>query len=386
MKWMGLGAYRFSISWPRVLPSGSGTVNAKGLDYYSRLVDELLSQGIEPWATLFHWDLPQGLEDAYGGWRGKRIADDFADYAALIAEKLSDRVKNFFTINEFFCFIEKGYSLGDVFDSFAPGVKVSRKELNQTRHHALLAHGKAVQALRANARQPIRIGIAENAGICCPVTETEENIAAARKAFREENAHYITAVMEGKYLDRYLKEQGSDAPVFTEEEMKIIGTPMDFLGMNMYTPTLVRHADNANGYEIVPFSESHPTYHMPWLKYGPQITYWAPRFSKELWNVSAFYITENGCAADDRPNLKGEVLDTDRVAYLRAHFTQAARATAEGWPLAGYFVWSLLDNFEWAYGYTRRFGIIYVNYSTLERTPKLSAHWYRDVIRERRVL
>jgi beta-glucosidase len=386
MKWLGLDAYRFSISWSRVLPEGKGRINEKGFDYYNRLVDELLAHGIQPWATLFHWDLPQALEDQYGGWRNKQIADDFADYASLVADRLSDRVKNFFTINEFFCFIEKGYGWGDVFDSFAPGLKVSNKELNQTRHHAVLAHGKAVQALRASAKQPLHIGIAENSTITCPITETEENITAARKAFRDFNGHYITTIMEGKYPESYLKQEGNDAPVFTDEEMKIIGSPLDFLGMNMYTPVLVRHAANEAGYETLPFSNSHPKFHMPWLNFGPQITYWAPRFAKELWNVTSFYITENGCAADDHLTLQGEVIDTDRVAYLREHFSHAARAVSEGWPLKGYFVWSLLDNFEWAYGYTRRFGIIYVNYSTLERTPKMSAHWYRDVIKIRRVM
>lgn len=386
MKKLGLQAYRFSISWSRVLPEGKGPVNEMGFDYYNRLVDELLASGIQPWITLFHWDLPQALEDQYGGWRNKQIADDFADYASLVADRLSDRVKNFFTMNEFYCFIDKGYGMGDVFDSFAPGVKLPAKELNQTRHHALLAHGKAVQALRAHAKQPINVGIADNSNIYVPVTETEENITAARKAFREGNAWLITAIMEGRYLDCFLKEQGDNAPVFTEEEMKIIGSPLDFVGMNMYTPMLVQHADNKAGYEILPFSNSHPKFHMPWLNFGPQITYWAPRFAKELWNVESFYITENGCAADDHPNIQGKIIDTDRVAYLREHFSHAARAVSEGWPLKGYFVWSLMDNFEWAYGYTRRFGIVYVNYSTLERTPKLSAEWYRDVIRNRRVL
>lgn len=386
MQWLGLKAYRFSISWPRIFPEGRGRLNEKGFDYYNRLVDELLAHGIQPWATLFHWDLPQGLQDAYGGWANKQIADDFADYAAAVADKLSDRVKNFFTINEFFCFVDKGYAQGDMFDGFAPGQKLSRREVNQARHYALLAHGKAVQALRAHGKQELNIGLAENPTFCVPVMETDEHTAAARKAFREKNAHYITAVMEGKYLDCYLAEQGTDSPVFTDEEMRTISAPLDFVGMNMYAPTLIRAADNACGYEEVKLSDSHPRFHMPWLTFGPQIAYWAPRFAKELWNVKSFYITENGCAADDKPNFNGEVLDTDRVAYLREHFHYAARAIAEEWPLKGYFVWSFLDNFEWAYGYTRRFGIVYVNYSSLERTPKLSAHWYKEVIQRKMVI
>lgn len=380
MKWLGLGAYRFSVSWSRVLPEGSGRVNEKGLDYYDRLVDELLASGIQPWATLFHWDLPQALQDSYGGWLNRRIADDFADYTTIIANRLSDRVSNFFTINEFFCFIDKGYAMGGEFDSFAPGLRVSRKELFQARHHAVLTHGRAVQALRAAARQPLKVGIADNPLICVPVLETEEHINAARKAFREENGRYITPIMEGAYPQSYLEMCGEDAPEFTEEDMKVVSSPLDFVGMNMYSPTIVCHADNAKGYEEVPFAVSHPRFSMPWLTFGPGITYWAPRFAKELWNVDRFYITENGCAADDHPNFDGEVYDTDRVAYLRSHFQQALRAVDEGWPLKGYFVWSLLDNFEWAYGYTKRFGIVHVNYSTLARKPKLSAHYYRALI------
>jgi beta-glucosidase len=386
MKWLGLKAYRFSISWSRVLPEGRGLVNEKGVDFYDRLVDELLANGIQPWVTLFHWDLPQALQDKYGGWASRNIADDFANYAGLISERLSDRVQNFFTMNEFYCFVDKGYGMGKVFDSFAPGLKLSKQELNQTRHWALLAHGQAVQALRANAKQPLNIGLADNPGIACPIIETEEHIAAARKAFREYNASVLTAIMEGQYTERYLESEGADAPVFTDAEMAVISEKLDFVGANMYTPSLIEAADNKDGFKGVPFNESHPKFHMPWLNMGPQITYWSSRFVKELWDVKAFYITENGCAADDRPAYDGRVLDTDRVAYLRDHFSNAARAVSEGYPLKGYFVWSLLDNFEWAYGYTRRFGITYVNYQTLERTPKLSAHWYREVIKAGKVV
>ncbi|MEM6822256.1 MAG: GH1 family beta-glucosidase [Verrucomicrobiota bacterium] len=385
MDWLGLGAYRFSVSWSRILPEGRGTVNSEGVDYYDRLIDALLEKDIEPWMTLFHWDLPQVLQAEYGGWLSPKITDDFAAYAGILADKFSDRVKNFFTINEFSCFIDKGYSMGDEFDAFAPGLQVSKKELCQARHYALLAHGKAVQALRACAKQPIKIGIAENPEIHVPVIEKEDDILAARKAFRESNAHYLTAIMEGRYLDQYLEDLGEDIPEFSEAEMSTISEPLDFLGSNMYSPKLTRAADNECGYESIPYSKSHPNMVMWWLRLGPQLTYWAPRFVKELWDVDAFYITENGCAADDHLDRNGEVLDTDRLMYLRQHFLSAARAVEEGWPLKGYFVWSLLDNFEWAHGLSRRFGITYVNFKTLERTPKLSAKWYREVIRTRRV-
>lgn len=383
MQRMGLNAYRFSVSWSRVLPAGRGRVNAPGVDFYDRLIDGMLARGIEPWLTLYHWDLPLALQQEYGGWLDRRIVEDFAGYAGVIAERFSDRVKHFFTINEFFCFIEKGYAMGRDFDAFAPGLRVSRAELNQASHHALLAHGAAVQALRAAAKGPIQVGLADNPLVPCPVIETTENIDAARKAFRLLNARYLTAIMEGGYPAEYLEAEGADAPTVAEGDFATISQPLDLVAVNMYAPTLVRASENAPGYEVVPFSNTHPTMHMPWLKLGSGIAYWAPRFAKELWNVNAFYISENGCAADDCLNEHGEVLDTDRVEYLRQHFSAAARAVREGMPLRGYFVWSLLDNFEWAYGFSRRFGLHYVNYSTLERTPKLSAQWYRRLIAHR---
>ena len=240
--------------------------------------------------------------------------------------------------------------------------------------------------MRAAARGPVSVGLAENPAIPCPLIETPANIEAAKKAMRRLNARYLTAVMEGAYLPSYLEELGADAPAFTEAEMKTIAAPLDFLGCNMYAPTYVEAADNEAGFREVPVSPAHPRFEFDWLSFGPEITYWAPRLAAELWGVKAFYITENGCSTPDTPDLDGQVNDTGRVAYLRAHFQSAARAVAEGYPLKGYFVWSLLDNFEWAYGYTRRFGLIHVNYSSLKRTPKLSYQWYRELIRHRRLV
>jgi len=386
MKDLGVKAYRFSIAWPRVLPGGTGTPNEKGLAYYDRLVDELLANGIQPWPTLFHWDLPQAIEDRFGGWRSRDTAQAFADYAALIAKRLSDRVRHFFTINEFTCFTDMSYGTPPGSICFAPGLHLDTSARNQIRHHALLGHGLAAQALRAHARQPIKVGLAENASLCVPAMETDADIAAARKAFRETNGRFLTAVMEGRYLETYLAEQGTNAPVFTDTDMAVIGTPLDFVGLNAYAPSYVRAAANPAGFESLPMPESYPRMVMPWLYIGPQILYWGPRFLKELWDVKAVYVTENGCAALDKLTPKKEVLDLDRVMYLRQHFIAAHRATAEQWPLKGYFLWSLLDNFEWCCGYTRRFGIHYVNYETLERTPKMSAHFYREVIRRNAVV
>lgn len=380
MRWLGLRAYRFSVSWPRVQPDGAGAANEPGLAYYDRLVDALLAAGIEPWVTLFHWDLPQALEDRCGGWAGRDTAERFADYATLVTRRLSDRVRNWFTINEFMCFTDKGYGARPGDEAFAPGRCLSARDLNQTRHHALLAHGLAVRAIRAAARTPPRVGLAENSAVTVPVIESEPHIAAAARAMRDLNAPFITTVLEGAYPEEYLRRCGDDAPRATAADLAIIGTPLDFVGLNSYAPTFVRHADGAQGYEVVPFSPSHPRLEMPWLYFGPQTTYWGPRWFRQIWNAPAVYITENGCAAQDRPNAAGEILDTDRLTYLRNHFIAAQRAVAEGWPLRGYFVWSLLDNFEWCYGYTKRFGLVYVNYETQARTPKLSAHFYREVI------
>jgi len=386
MKSLGAKAYRFSVSWSRVFPQGYGKVNEKGIAYYERLVDALLEAGIQPWMTLFHWDLPQAIEDKFGGWRSRDTARHFADYAAFMTKRLSDRVRNYFTINEFFCFTDKSYATPPGGEAFAPGVYLSNAGRNQVRHHAVLGHGMAVQAIRANARKPASIGLAENAAVFAPVVETQENIAAARKAMRECNGHFLTAVMEGKYPDTYLKGQGADAPRFTDEDMKIIGSPLDFVGLNAYTPSYVRATETTPGYEILPMPESYPRMVMPWLFIGPQVVYWGPRLISDLWKVKAVYITENGCAALDKLTPRKEVLDTDRVMFLRNHFIAAHRAVSEGVPLKGYFVWSLLDNFEWCFGYTRRFGIVYTNYETQERTPKMSAQFYKEVIRRNAVV
>lgn len=377
MKWLGLKAYRMSLSWSRVIPDGTGQVNQEGMDHYDRVVDALLEAGIEPWITLFHWDLPQALEDRFGGWTSREIIPAFGDYAAEISRRLSDRVKNFFTINEFICFIDFGYESAQA----APGKKLGIKVRNQARHHALVAHGTAVQALRAHAHGSIRVGLAENSTIPVPLIETQDNILACRKAMRRINAHYLTAVMEGAYMDEYLRDEGINAPVVEQGDMALAGQPLDFVGLNMYLPTYVQaDAANPEGYSVVPDPVSYPKMNMPWLLIGPQVLYWGPRHLKDIWNVKSIVVSENGCSSEDRIAPDGRIYDTDRVMYLRNHLIAASRAVADGIPLHGYFLWSLLDNFEWLWGYTKRFGIIYVNYSNLERTPKESARFYRETI------
>ena len=398
IKSLGLQAYRFSVSWSRVLPTLDGSYeesppslidvgppNQKGLDFYSRLVDDLLAAGVQPWVTLFHWDLPQWCEDAFGGWESKECARRFADYATLIAKTLGDRVAGVFTINEFFCYLDKGYGVDD--EMFAPGKRASRKTLNQARHHAVYGHGLAAQAFRAGVRGACPpVGLAENAPGVVPVRETAENIRLAKEALREMAGMYLTPVLEGAYHPAYLQSQGADAPQFTDDEMRVIHTPMDFVGLNLYTPTYVRpDPESERGWAVVRHNESYPRMVMPWLGIGPSVLYWTPRLVSEIWGVKSIYITENGCANGDKQTEAGEIHDTGRMMYLQNHLVQAHRAVAEGYPLHGYFLWSLMDNFEWATGYTRRFGLCYTNYETQQRTPKLSAKFYSDVIRRNAV-
>ncbi len=375
MQQLGLKTFRFSISWTRIFPTGTGAANPRGLDFYNRLVDALLAAGIQPYCTLFHWDLPQTLEDR-GGWQNRATSEAYAAYAGYVAKRLSDRVKHFMTTNELSTFVELGYGNG----VHAPGLKLSPRGVAQVAHHAVLAHGLGVQAIRANAAAGTQVGLAENPQITCPAVESEKHIAAAHIAMREENARYLTAVMEGRYTDMYLQRLGPDAPKFTDADMKAIGSPLDFIGINCYQPSYARADASPAGYKMVPNPTSFPHMASPWLYVGPEALYWGPKLASDLWHPKAIYITENGCSSDDVLTADGQVLDTDRVMYLRNYLLQLQRGVSEGVPVKGYFLWSLLDNFEWADGYSKRFGIVYVDFRTQKRTPKLSAEFYRSTI------
>jgi beta-glucosidase len=381
MKALGARAYRFSISWPRIFPDGVGAPNPKGLDFYNRLVDALIAEGIAPYATLYHWDLPQALQDRWGGWEGRQTAEAFADYAGYVSGRLGDRVRHFFTINEPDVFIGHGHEQG----VFAPGLTLPQGRLNQAAHHAVLGHGLAVRAIRANAPPGTQVGFADSTWVGVPVIATPDHVAAAERFTRESNARYLTAILEGRYTDAYLAKAGADAPKFTAEDMSVVGSPLDFVGLNIYFPRYVRAAGAAPGYQPVPYAKSHPRMAAPWHFIGGEALYWGPRHLARLWNVKDIYITENGCAAADEPAADGTVYDTDRIMFLRFYLGALQRATAEGVPVRGYFLWSLMDNFEWASGYSLRFGLVHVDYSTLKRTPKLSASFYETAARENRV-
>lgn len=382
LKALGVKAYRYSVAWPRVFPDGVGQPNPKGIDFYERVTDELLANGIQPFVTLYHWDLPQVMQDRFGGWESRDTSRAFADYAAFTARRLSDRVRRFFTFNEFLDFTDSGYGDG----TKAPGLKLPAEGLNQVRHNAVLAHGLGVQAIRAAAKPGTQVGIAEDPVICVPVIETQPHIEAAKKAMRRLNAPFLTVVLEGAYLDSYLSAEGRNAPKYSAEDLKVISSPLDFVGVNVYTPTYIRADDSPAGFAEVPTPSSFPRMASAWHTIGPEIAYWAPRHLREIWNAKLVYITENGAASDDTVAPDGHIYDTDRVMYLRNHLIHMHRAISEGWPLSGYFLWSLMDNYEWADGYSKRFGIYYVDFATQKRIAKLSAAYYREVIARNAVL
>jgi len=372
LKNLGVSSYRMSLAWSRIFPDGRGQPNQKGVDHYKRVVDDLLANGIDPYVTLFHWDLPAALP---GGWQNRDTAKAFADYAGYMAGQLSDRVKHIMTVNELRCFTDLGHKTGQ----HAPGLQLPPAEVNQVRHHGTLAHGLGVQAIRAHAKAGTQVGIADNTTFYVPVIETPRHIAAARKATRELNAMFLTAIMEGRYIDEYLQAEGANAPKVEAGDMAAIGSPLDFLAINIYAPEWVRADDSPKGYATIPHIASSPHMASPWLIVGPEVAYWGVRQVSELWKPKVLYISENGASADD-PVQNGRIDDADRVMYLRNYISSFHRAVAEGYPLKGYFLWSLMDNFEWADGYSKRFGIHYVDFKTQRRTPKLSAAWYKEVV------
>ena len=387
---LGVRHYRFSISWPRVLPEGRGTVNQKGLAFYDELVDTLLSYGITPHATLFHWDSPQALETEYGSWRSRQMAQDFADYVGVVVRHLGDRITHWITLNEIFCFTHLGYGVNQI-PEMAPGSVVqTAKEVWQTSHHALLAHGLGCQAIRAYAPRPCSVALVDNFLAAVPISETPEHIAAAQKAFHTlgTNGGIIFPALTGAYSPLLLEQLGEDAPGVEAGDLQTIHQPLDALGFNVYTGVYVRASENPLGYEVLPFPKGYPRMHMPWLYVLPDSLYWGVRHVNETLNRDdlKIFISENGCAAQDELTAQREVLDLDRIHYLRQYLQSAHRAVSEGYPLMGYFLWSFLDNFEWAYGYDRRFGITYVDYSTQDRIAKASFRWYANCVQENRIV
>lgn len=380
MRKFGAKHYRLSIAWPRIFPHGRGAVNQKGLDFYHRLFDAMHKEGITPWVTMFHWDLPQALEDE-GGWRVRGLTDAFATYADTIVKAFGDRVKNWITLNEIICFTRFGYGGHDK----APFTDEGEAVVNQTYHHAIMCHGLGVRAVREHGGRGARVGLTDNSNVTLPLMETPENIAAARAAFIAENWRILEPIYTGAYSSGYLRAAGKDRPKVGKGDLDLASLPTDFLGMNIYTGTYVRPGKGGK-YELIPFPPGYPTADAPWLKHVPEALYWGPRWVREIYKVPAVYITENGAGYDDAPPVNGELNDLHRRNYIRACLRELHRAVAEGVPVKGYFLWSFMDNFEWQDGYARRFGAFYNDFTTQKRTPKLTAHWYQRVMKENQLV
>ena len=373
MKDLGIDAFRFSIAWPRVLPEGRGTVNKAGLDFYDRLVDTLLEQGIEPFATLFHWDTPQALEDE-GGWRVRSTANAFAEYAEVVAARLGDRVKHWMTHNEPWVYAWIGHAWG----VHAPG-RTSDDEAVAVAHHLLLSHGWAVEAIRRAAPES-QVGIVLNLSHVYPASDTPEDEAAAYKVDGEGNRWFLDPIFRGAYPADLLERNAVVAPFVQDGDMEAIAAPIDFLGVNNYFRHVVGAGPDGPRMERVPDAKYTA---MDWEVYPDGLYELLVRVGRD-YSPPAIYVTENGAAFGDVRVHDGAVHDPERTEYLQTYIGSVGRAIADGAPVKGYFVWSFLDNFEWALGYSRRFGIVYVDYPTLERVPKDSFYWYRDLIAGRR--
>ena len=342
MQQFGCQAYRFSLSWPRILPDGYGRINSAGLAYYDHLIDDLLANGIQPWVTLFHWDLPQALAER-GGWRNRDTARRLGDFAVLVAEHFSDRVTNFFTVNEIYSFCRQGYEFG----VHAPGMQLARRDVEKIVLNGCLAHGWAVQGLRSAARRKIKVGFAENFRPVIPVYATAENIAAARAAFRHLNGPITTLIREGEYPESWRREIGRDVPEISDEERNIITAQVDLQGCNIYDGVYaVADSSSSDGFRLIGVEPDHPFIRLNWLKITPEAAYWGPRFYHELWGDTPLYISESGCPGRDEINRQGTIEDTARLMFMRNVLTHLQHAAAEGIPVRGIFVWSFADNFE----------------------------------------
>ena len=369
MRELGLDVFRFSVAWPRVLPAGRGRVNVRGLDFYDRLVDELLARGIEPFATLFHWDTPQALEDD-GGWPARATAEAFVDYTDAVAARLGDRVKHWMTHNEPWVHAWIGHAWGE----HAPG-RTSEVDAVAAAHHLLLSHGWAVEAIR-RAVPDAQVGIVLNLAQAYPASDAPEDEAAAWHVDGEGNRWFLDPIFRGSYPADLLERNELVAPFVREGDLDAIAVPIDFLGVNNYFRFVV--GAGSHGPRFVANPEAQHT-DMGWEVHPDGLRRLLIRLTED-YAPPAIYVTENGAAFGDVRVHDGAIHDPERIAYLESYIDAVARAVVEGAPVRGYFVWSFLDNFEWAHGFSKRFGVVYVDYPTLERVPKDSFYWYRDLI------
>jgi beta-glucosidase len=383
MKSLGIKNYRFSFAWARLFPENNQIPNPKGVRFYRNLIEAMLENGITPWATMYHWDLPQYFQDQ-GGWLTRKMPEAFALYANFLVQTFGDLVKNWFVLNEISCFISGSYLSTGI---QAPGFSKSQAEVNQGLHHAVMAHGYGVRAVREFGRKGSRVGMAENSHIFIPVQEDEESIDAAREIYQIRNSSMLGAMLRGGYDGYYEKlvPKAKDRAKVQKGDFALMGEPVDFVGINLYAGEFVEKNEKGKAVTI-PFPKSYPTADSPWLRISPRTLYWGPRFAQECYGAKEIYITENGFGYDDPDEVAGTFKDTHRKEYYRLYLEQAHRAIQDGVPLKGYFAWSFMDNFEWQDGYSRRFGMIHTDFKTLKRTPKLSALWYAKVIEKNGLL
>ena len=375
---LGIQHYRLSLSWPRIIPDGVGSVSEEGLAFYDRLIDSLLAANIKPWVTLFHWDAPYELY-CKGGWLNRDHADWFADYTQVVVDRLSDRVQNWMTLNEPQCFIGLGLQSG----AHAPGDKLNVPELLRASHHSLLAHGKACQVIRASAKSSPRIGWAP-VGVCkVPATNSPEDIEAARVATFATDPKSVWSsswwndpVFLGHYPEEGLAAYGDLFEGAKEGDMEIIHQPLDFFGANIYNAETVKAGPNGPESVPNPIGIGRTVYH--WAV-TPESLYWGPKFFYERYK-KPIVITENGLGLSDWVAVDGKVHDPQRVDFLTRYIREFKRAMDDGVEAEGYFQWSFMDNFEWNEGYRFRFGLVHVDYQTQVRTPKDSAYWYQGVV------
>ncbi len=380
MKEIGLNSYRFSVAWPRVIPDGDGAVNPGGLSFYDKLVDGLLEAGIEPCVTLFHWDFPYALY-LRGGWLNPGSPAWFARYARTVVDALSDRVTSWMIFNEPQCFVGNGHQDG----SHAPGDKLGWREVGVVAHNVLLAHGRACTVIREHAKRRPTVGFVMASWPRVPADESPANVEAARKETFImhapsvwSSAWWLDPVVFGRYPEDGLRLYGADAPAFTDADMREINVPLDFIGLNIYSGGPVRAGEGGKTV-AVPLPVGGPSTLFHW-KLVPESLYWGPKFFHERYKLP-IWIAENGMSGHDWVSIDGRVHDPQRIDYLTRYLVELRRASRDGVPVGGYFVWSLLDNFEWAEGFKQRFGIVHVDYATGRRTLKDSASWYGRTIR-----
>jgi beta-glucosidase len=371
MKWMGVKAYRFSVAWPRVIPDGVGRVNEMGLDFYDRLIDSSLEREIAPWLTMYHWDLPEALQ-LRGGWNNREVVEWFGEYGEVLTSRFGDRVKNWMTLNEPFCSAWLGHLYGDM----APGIKDLQTALNVS-HNLLMSHGLACQVIRSNVSEA-NVGIVINVTPAVPATDSQVDSNAAQLADGFDNRWFLDPVFGRTYPADVIDALGA-SPEIHSGDMKLIAQDLDFLGVNFYFRQTVAADQNSKPLPIRSVNrENVKKTAMNWEVHPQAFEEILLRISKE-YSPKAIYITENGSAWNDEV-INGEIIDDERIDYLVRHLDAMRSARSQGAPILGYFAWSFLDNFEWAYGYEKRFGLIYVDYKTQTRTPKKSALFYRQLL------